>query len=128
MSELFKETGPEGAIKYEEKVKKYYQEVLEDLRKNGFEPTPAEAIFLKQTIRECFDENDKIAISKDQTGKSNMDSLWTYPEIFERFFWHFYGINVSEYIRGIKPECQDQAQNDMYKYVQEKLRKNRELI
>lgn len=124
----FREAGPEGAAKYEEKVKKWYQEILADLRRNGFEPSPAEAVFLRQTIRECFDENDRIEQIDKETGKESMDYLFTYPEIFERFFLHYYGVNVSEYLRGIKPEYQKQAKRDLYKYLQEKLRKDREII
>jgi hypothetical protein len=124
----FKEACPEGAAKYEEKVKQWYQEILKDLCRNGFEPTPAEAVFLRQTIRECFDENDRTEQWEKETGKESMDYLWTYPEIFERFFLHYYGVNVSEYLRGINPEYQQQAKKDLYRYVQEKLRKDRELI
>jgi len=128
MKELFKEPGPEGVKKYEEKVKEWHKEIIANLKRDGFEPTPAEAIFLRQTIRECFNEDDKTTLSTEKTGGSSMDCLFTYPEIFERFFWHFYGINISEYLRGIKPEYQDQARKDMYRYIQKKLRTDRELV
>ena len=57
-----------------------------------------------------------------------MELLFTYPEIFERFFWHYYGVNICEYLNGIKKEYQKQAKKDLYKFLQEKLRKDRELI
>ena len=94
----------------------------------GFEVTPAEATFLKQTIRDIFNENDKIEEEAKKSGKETMDLIFTYPEIFERFFWHYYGINLHEYLRHMPQNDQKKARLDLYKYVQEKLRKDMELI
>jgi hypothetical protein len=121
-----KELGPKSNIEFEENVKKWYQEVLSDLKRGGFEVTPAEAVFLRQTIRDVFEENDKI------TNKESMDRLFSYPEIMSRFFWQYYGINLREYFNeadGAKEGKESKKQEeDLFKYVQEKLRKDRELI
>jgi hypothetical protein len=83
--------------------------------------TPAEAVFLRQTIRDVLKGNNKVK-------SESMDRIFTYPEIFERFFFHYYGINLSEYYKNIKEKDFEKSRNDLYKYVQEKLRKDRELI
>ena len=128
---MFRESGPQSNIKFEEKVKKWYQEVLTELEDDNFKVTPAESVFLRQTIRDVFNENDKIMEDCEKSGKKTWDAMATYPEIFDRFFWHFYGINLPEYYKSVgieTPEDIKKATKDLYKYVQEKLRKDGELV
>lgn len=61
-----------------------------------------------------------------------MDKFVEYAEIFQRFFWHYYGIDLNEYYLNQK-EIDDyegfkKQEKDLFAYVQEKLRKERELI
>lgn len=126
-----KEQGLEIALEQEsqeKKIKKWYREIVETLRRDGFEPTPSEAVYLRRLIRECFEENQKIDAFEEQTGKVSWDHLWTFPEIIERFFFHYFGVNVGQHLRLIKPEYQKQERRDVYRYCQEKLRKDREMI
>jgi hypothetical protein len=81
---------------------------------------------LRQTIRDVFNENDFLIKSSQKSGKESMDLMWTYPEIFKRFFWHFYGININEYFRNTEEEYQKDAERDLFRYVQ-KLKENSEL-
>ncbi|MFH1200843.1 MAG: hypothetical protein V1484_00735 [bacterium] len=60
-----------------------------------------------------------------------MDNTFAFREIFDRFFWHFYRINLPEYYKNkdIKTqEDMEKAEKDLYRCVQEKLHKDRELI
>ncbi|MDD2656197.1 MAG: hypothetical protein PHQ18_01355 [Patescibacteria group bacterium] len=124
----FREDGPNSDEKFEQNVMEWYREVLEHLRRDGFEPTPAEATFLRKIIRKLFDEHDEITKKEQKTGKHIMEKPWTYPEIFERFFQQYYGVDVSEFLTNTKEEYREQAKKDLFRYVQEKLRKDRELI
>jgi len=120
---MSKESSPESNIEFEEKVKVWYQAVLKDLNRGGFQLTPTDATYLRQTIREIFKKNDML--SKKGI---DMNRTFTYPEIFQSFFWHYYGINLNEYFKNYKWTEQDEkATKDLYRYVQ-KLRKDRELI
>jgi hypothetical protein len=103
--------------KQEDEIKGWYQEVLADFRRIGFEPTPAEAAYLRQLIVECLDENEKCIT----------DGIDTYQEIFERFFWNYYGINLSELPKPDNSKDPEDNRRIFIKFL-EKLRKDRELI
>ncbi len=111
-----------------EVLKEWYQEVLLSLRTDGFEPTPAEAVFLRQVIRDCFEENNKIINAYKKNKKESMDALQTFYEIFERFFIQYYGVSPHNFLEIIRREDKKNAEKDLYKYIQEKLRKDKELI
>lgn len=125
---MFKEIGPQDNVEFEEEVKKWYQEILADLKSGGFEITPTEAVFLRKTIRDVFNQNERIIKDSKKSGKKSMDVMFAYPEIFSRFFSQLYGIDLHAYYKNIKPEDSKKATRDLYEYVQEKLRKDKELI
>lgn len=111
-----------------ERVKQWYQDTLDILRRDGFRPTPAESVYLRQVIKECLDEDDRTERIEKETGAVSMDVIFTHPEIFKRFFINYYGINITQCLGDVKPEHYQQAKRDLYEYIQEKLRKDGELI
>jgi hypothetical protein len=111
-----------------ERVKPWYQDTLDILRRDGFSPTMAEAVYLRQVIKECLDDDDRTERIERETSRVSMDVIVTHIEIFFRFFINYYGINITECLKNIKPKHRQQAKRDLYKDIQEKLRKDRELI
>ena len=109
-----------------EKVLSWYRAILRDLRGIGFEPSPAESVFLRQSIQKCFDKNE--ALEQIEENKESMDYLFTFPEIIERFFFHYYGVNYYEYFRSINIKYRKEAMRGLCEYIQEKLRKEMELM
>jgi len=124
----FKETLSLGNDENEQKFNGRYQNILYHLREYGFEPTPAEASCLRQLARECIDEDIKDDKFIEESGRENMDGILVSTEIIKRFFWHYYGVNLNEYFMGAKKEDLAKTRRDLYKYVQEKLRPEKELI
>lgn len=98
------------------------------LKQDGFEPTPSEAVFLRQVIRDCLIEKEEIKKYEKETGKASLNRLILIPEIIWRFFFQYYGVDQNSYLKIIKEDQQDDAIRDLYKYIQEKLRKDKELI
>lgn len=110
--------------------KKFYQYVLEFLTKRKFNVTLAEAVLLRQIVKDVYiNEPKERGKYLKETGKDPMSS--TTNKLFEtlgRFFLQYYGINFLEYIDSMKEEYREDAIKDFFKYVQEKLRNDRELI
>jgi hypothetical protein len=124
---LFREPGPDNISKFEEKVQDWYKGLLVNLKELGLDLNPVESVFLKQTIRDVFNENDEIVKAQSNSDKSTLDAMWTYQEIFDRFFLHFYGVNRINYLNGVEPEKLDKASHDFYEYIK-MVREKRELI
>jgi len=95
---------PEYDEEYDKKIKKHYHERLENRKSYGFEPSAAEAIYIRKMIMECFDESDELIEIEKKTQKESMDILIIYPETLGRFFRNYYGINLFEYTRYTKLE------------------------
>lgn len=131
----FREAGPQSNTKFEEKFQEFYKDVLSYFRGGGYEISPAEAVFLKQTVRDCLSEQNKIDESFKKTKKEHMDNLWTIPEVIIRFYWHYYGINLVEYFKNTEfiedsnesAEQLKKQQKDLFEYIK-KLREDRELM
>ena len=121
----FRESGPEGEIDYEHDVKEWYQDMLASFVRHGFELTPAEAVYLRQLIKECIEQNRKEDPLDNKSGFDNVDILL---EVVERFFWNYYGINFEESFINVKSKDKKQVEEDLFRYIQEKLRKDREMI
>ena len=59
----------------------WYREVLKELQRLGFEPTPAEAVYLREVIAQCFEENDRIE-----------EKVWNYYLLTRKFLKDSFGI------------------------------------
>ncbi len=103
-------------------VNKLYQDVLALLKHFGFEMTMAESTVLREEAKK-MSEYLKEKETKEEWVYFNVEK-----EIMTRFFWHYYGINLEEYSNLIKTEYKKDALKDLLKYVQEKIRKDTELI
>ncbi len=96
----------------------WYQEVLMYLQQAiGFDPTPAEATYLRQLAEECLLED----------AKSEKDGIDTFNEILERFFWNYYGVNLSDMPKAISSKSPEENSKIFLEYIK-KLRKDKELI
>lgn len=127
----FREAGPQNNIEFEKKVQEFFKDTINDFKDKKYEVSPAEAIFLKQMVRDIINENDTIRKNYEKTGKENMDLMPIYPEIKERFFIHYYGISYDEYMRQNKDRLgsleRKKAEEDFFEHVKN-LRKDRELM
>ncbi len=99
---------------------KKYQNVLYILKRYGFEMTMAESSTLRETIKKITEE---INEEKIKTNETNIEK-----EILTRFFWYYYEINLEEYLRMTKITHREDAIKDLFKHIQEKIRKDTELI
>ena len=126
------EAGPQNNnLEFEERVKELYLETLSDLKDWNFEVTPAEAVFLRQTVRDVLKGNDQILNGDIKSGKGILSLTGGSFEVIRRFFWHFYGINLDDHEssdKSLSIEDRIKQREDLYKYIQEKLRKDTELI
>ena len=127
MEKLSNQTS-ENQNEFEEEVKTQYRAILDFLNKYDFNVTPAESTLIRKEIIDCIEENNKSKENFLRSRKRNLDYLQLQKEVFYRFFLHYYGINIQEYFDFTKKEYHGDALKDLFKYIQEKLRKDKELI
>lgn len=125
------ENKPQVNLEFEERVKKMYLETLSDLKSWDFEVTPAESVFLRQTVRDVLENNDQIKDGDIESGKGMLSMTQGSFEVIRRFLWHYHGIDIDYYENSDKSLSIDddiKQRKDLYRYIQEKIRKDRELI
>lgn len=127
MEKLSNQTS-ENQNEFEEEVKTQYRAILDFLNKYDFNVTPAESTLIRKEIIDCIEENNKSKENFLKSRKRNLDYLQLQKEVFYRFFLHYYGINIQEYFDFTKKEYHGDALKDLFKYIQKKLRKDKELI
>lgn len=126
---MSKESIPQNNINSEERINKTYLEILNNLKiLYEYELTPAEAVFLRQLTLECLNETETTLRNYDKNKKITNDALITYQEIIDRFFFYYHGINVDDILGTLEGEERMKRKKELLKYIQEKLRKDRELI
>ncbi len=124
------ESGLKDNLEFEQKVQRFYQEILTDFRRREYEISSSEAVFLKQIVRDVIKENNKIKENSKKTNKETMDLMPIHPEVKERFFLYYYGISYHSYLGTIDslPDVQnDEREAKFFKDILE-LRKDRELM
>ncbi len=114
----------DGELKEEdqETCLKFYKGILKHLKRCEFEPTPAEAVYIRKLVAEVWNENKTSSPNATTTPKI----LWL--EVIHRFLLDYYGINQEDYMSGIKEEYGVQAIKDLFRLIKEKYRPERELI
>ena len=126
------ETGPQNNnLEFEERAKELYLETLNDLKDWKFEITPAESVFLRQSVRDVLKNNDEIKAGDIKSGKGMFSLTEGSFEVIRQFFWHYYGINIDDYEssdKSLSIEDRIKQREDLYRYIQEKIRKDTELI
>ena len=82
----------------------------------------AKSSVLRETIDKVSNEVKELEENKKEV-PFNIEK-----EIIVRFIWYYYGINFDEYLNMTKTKYHTKAIRDFFQHIQEKIRKDTELI
>ena len=123
---LFLDESKEQVTITQEQVLSFYCEWLDYIRLTGFEPTPAEAVFVRQIILDCFNETKNL--EEKQTKKRHLDQIDMLPEVTLRFYLYYFGVDLLQILKWTSREEWLATRKSLNDYLQGTRRDENEMF